>query len=96
MYSHCELSLPSAGDQLSELDHVVDESEFLSRDLKLESMIDKAFCHFGTEQGGMGAQCTMSTRSGFLGELDCKRKRPLHQQVLAHVGCDELIPVCGV
>ena len=29
-YSHCELSLPSAGDQLSEFDHVVDESEFLT------------------------------------------------------------------
>ena len=54
------------------------------------------FFHFGTEQGDMGAQCTMSTRSGFLGELDFKRKRPLHQQVLAHVGCDELILVCGV
>ena len=26
MYSHCELSLPSAGDQLSELDHFEDES----------------------------------------------------------------------
>ena len=33
MYSHCELSLPSAGDQLSELDHFVDGSEFLTRDL---------------------------------------------------------------
>ena len=29
MYSHCELSLPSAGDQLSELDHFVDGGEFL-------------------------------------------------------------------
>ena len=32
-YSHCELSLPSAGDQLSELDHFVDGSEFRTRDL---------------------------------------------------------------
>ena len=33
MYSHCELSLPSAGDQLSELDHFEDGREFLTRDL---------------------------------------------------------------
>ena len=33
-YSHCELSLPSAGDQISGLDHFVDGSEFRTRDLK--------------------------------------------------------------
>ena len=32
-YSHCELSLPSAGDQISGLDHFVDGSEFRTRDL---------------------------------------------------------------
>merc|ERR1712155_321634 len=30
-YSHCELSLPSAGDQISGLDHFVDGSEFRTR-----------------------------------------------------------------
>ena len=39
MYSHCELSLPSAGDQLSELDHFEDESEFLTRDLMFVSIL---------------------------------------------------------
>ena len=33
-YSHCELSLPSAGDQISGLDHFVDGSEFRTRDLQ--------------------------------------------------------------
>ena len=36
MYLHCELSLPSAGDQLSELE---DESEFLTRDLMFVSIL---------------------------------------------------------
>ena len=35
-YSHCELSLPSAGDQISGLDHFVDGSEFRTRDLSKE------------------------------------------------------------
>ena len=33
-YSHCELSLPSAGDQLSDLDHFVEGSEFRTRDFE--------------------------------------------------------------
>ena len=37
-YSHCELSLPSAGDQLFELDHFVDGSEFRTRDLSWRSV----------------------------------------------------------
>ena len=46
MYSHCELSLPSAGDQLSELDHFVDGSEFRTRDLILQNVEFKVVSWF--------------------------------------------------
>ena len=49
MYSHCELSLPSAGDQLSELDHFVDGSEFLTRDLSKYKK-KKSFVVFSTSR----------------------------------------------
>ena len=42
-YSHCELSLPSAGDQISGLDHFVDGSEFRTRDLREQGNHHK-FC----------------------------------------------------
>ena len=41
-YSHCELSLPSAGDQLSDLDHFVEGSEFRTRDFRTSEQ--KSFC----------------------------------------------------
>ena len=40
-YSHCELSLPSAGDQISGLDHFVDGSEFRTRDLQIADYISQ-------------------------------------------------------
>ena len=39
-YSHCEHSLPSAGDQLSGLDHSVEGSEFRTRDFLFLSKCD--------------------------------------------------------
>ena len=44
-YSHCELSLPSAGDQISGLDHFVDGSEFRTRDLILQN-VEYFYRHF--------------------------------------------------
>ena len=51
-YSHCELSLPSAGDQISGLDHFVDGSEFRTRDL---SNLQKK-CLFGSKTVFLGQE----------------------------------------